>query len=593
MTGGYFVALGLDQLGASPLQPGDPSEVGSFRIFARLAVGGMGRVYLARDPATSGLAAVKVLRSEYAEDADFRTRFEREVATVRLAQGAHIVTLLGSEFDGDLLWIATGYLPGISLTDAVAQFGPLDPRSAWRLVGDLAAAVGTVAEVGVVHRDVKPSNVVLTGDGAYLIDFGISQAADMSGITKTGVAVGTPAFMSPEQVSGKKTGTPSDVFSLASVVAYAVTRHAPFGDSATVDVLHRIAYEPPNSDVLEQIAELDPELAELIGRCLEKDEAARPSPSELAEAVSSHGSPAEWPAPISELIRVREIRCAAVSVPDGPAAVETAESESTPSTVAKSSAETAEIAEIAETAEPAEAYSTPTALVTSPAQAQGPDSTPTTAVKQVEQTPSPDGTPTMAVRPALPQPKRPDTPGGSTREIAATEHPATRNRKRAALVGVLSAITLATAAAAAVVAYGAGGGRPAVKPTAPTQSHAVTVTTGLPTSAGPTTADTAGDSYSPAPTKHTSATATTPSATATSLPTPSSSQPDLPSTTSGSATPSDSPATPVSTASATSNSPTAPATSTDSVTPTSPPTSPTSTGPSSDASPPRESTSGG
>lgn len=556
MTGGYFVALGLDQLGALPLQPGDPSQVGSFRIFARLAVGGMGRVYLARDPASSGLAAVKVLRSEYAEDAQFRIRFEREVATVRLAQGAHVVTLLGSGFDGDLLWIATGYLPGISLTDAVSQFGPLDPPSAWRLVGDLAAAVGTVAEAGVVHRDVKPSNVVLTGDGAYLIDFGISQAADMSGITKTGVAVGTPAFMSPEQVSGKKTGTPSDVFSLASVVAYAITEHAPFGDGATVDVLHRIVYEAPNSDVLERIAELDPELAEIIGRCLQKDEAARPSPAELVEAVSSHGGSAEWPKPISELIRVREIRCAAVSVPDGPAVVQTPEPEVTPSTGAKPSAETAE------------ADSTPTMLVKQ------------TAQSQTAQSPTPDSTPTMAVRPSLPRSEHPDTPGGSTREAVATQHPPTRNRKRAALVGVLSAATLAAAAAAAVVAYGAGGGRPAVKPTTQTTSRVANVNTGLPTSAGTTTEDTAGDSFSPVPTKHTSTTATTSSASAPSSPTPSSNPTDTPSTTSESPTSSDSTTPAVSPdSSATSTSPTTSATPTASATPNS---SPTSIGPSSD-----------
>ena len=532
-----FAGLGLAELGASPWQPGDPSQVGPFRILARLAAGGMGRVYLARDPAKPGLAAVKVLRSEYADDADFRIRFEREVATIGLAQGPHTATLLGSDFDNDLLWIATGYLPGINLSEAVARFGLLDTASGWRLIGALAAAVGTVAGAGVVHRDVKPSNVVLTGDGAYLIDFGISQAADMSAITKTGVAVGTPAFMSPEQVSGKGTGTPSDVFSLGSVVAYALTRHAPFGDGATADVLHRIAYEPPKTDILEQITEQDPELADLIGRCLQKDETARPTPAELAEAVSSHGSPAEWPESVSNLIRVREERCAAVSVADSSAATQAAEA----------------------------------------------DSVPTMVVKLSAQTSTADSTPTAFVRPALPQPNGMDTAGGPTRESEATENQSTRNRKRAAAVGVLSAAALAAVAAVAVVAYGAAGGGPAVKPANQTTSRVASVDTATPTSAATTTQDATSSSDEPVPTKQPSASTRTPTASASSSSAPSS-PPDTPSSTAESPTPSDSPTTPATpTASAT---PTAPATSTPSATPTSGPTSTSaSAGPSSKASP--------
>lgn len=555
-----FAGLGLAELGASPWQPGDPSQVGPFRILARLAAGGMGRVYLARDPAEPGLAAVKVLRSEYADDADFRIRFEREVATIGLAQGPYTATLLGSDFDNDLLWIATGYLPGINLSEAVARFGLLDTASGWRLIGALAAAVGTVAGAGVVHRDVKPSNVVLTGDGAYLIDFGISQAADMSAITKTGVAVGTPAFMSPEQVSGKGTGTPSDVFSLGSVVAYALTRHAPFGDGATADVLHRIAYEPPKTDVVEQIAEQDPELADLIGRCLQKGEAERPTPAELAEAVSSHGGPAEWPESISTLIRVREERCAAVSAADIPVATQAAQADSTPTMVV----------------EP---------LVQTPAA----DSAPTTVVEPPARTPTADNTPTTVVRPVLPRSNDTDAPGGPTRESAATENQATRNRKRAAAVGVLSAAALAAVATVAVVAYGAAGGGPAVKPTNQTTSRVASVDTATPTSAATTTEDATSGSDEPVPTKQPSTSTRTPTASASSSSAPSS-PPDLPSSTTESPTPSDSPTTPATpTASATPTAPTtptAPATSTPSATPTSGPTSTSaSSGPSSAASP--------
>ncbi|MBK3574238.1 protein kinase [Streptomyces sp. MBT65] len=272
-----------------PLRKSDPRQAGPYRLMSVLGSGGMGRVYLGRDATgATGPAAVKVIRPEYAEDPLFRKRFEREVGALDSIRGAHIVRLLGSGCDEDLVWVATEYIPGPTLAELVDARGPVDAAAAWRLLADVGRAIEAIWRAGIVHRDLKPSNVILGADGARVIDFGVVQAGDSTSITVTGQNVGTPAYMSPEQVRGREVTAASDIFSLASMLTYAVAGEAPFGEGTGVDVLHRVAFDPPREDVLTKVADVDTELAAFIRTCLDKDPELRPSPEAVFRTAIGH-----------------------------------------------------------------------------------------------------------------------------------------------------------------------------------------------------------------------------------------------------------------------------------------------------------------
>ena len=309
---GELSADDLELLGAEPLRRSDPAVIGPYRVLARLGGGGMGRLYLGREAETEGtygarsLVAVKVIRSEYAEDERFRRRFEREVEAVRRVHGTYTAELLGSGYDRDeLLWMATAYVPGLSLADAVVRCGSLPAPVVWRLAHEIGQALTAIAAVGIVHRDLKPSNVLLGPDGVRIIDFGVAHTADASSLTMTGQHLGTPAFMSPEQAEGREVGTASDVFSLGSVLAVAVTGSAPFGEGTTGNVIHRILYAPASEQVLAGAARRDPDLAPLIGRCLDKDPGRRPSPQGVVEATRAHAVDGGWPDLVADTIAAR------------------------------------------------------------------------------------------------------------------------------------------------------------------------------------------------------------------------------------------------------------------------------------------------
>ncbi|MFE2284549.1 protein kinase [Streptomyces sp. NPDC059443] len=267
-----------------PLTADDPEKIGEYRLLRRLGAGGMGRVYLGRT-AGGRTVAVKVVHSEFAVDAEFRTRFRQEVAAARLVGGQWTAPVLDADTESEHPWVATGYVAGPTLGAAVGEFGPLSDRAVRTLGAGLAEALAAVHGLGLVHRDVKPSNVLLALDGPRLIDFGITRALDASTtLTRTGFVVGSPGYMSPEQAQGKPAGPPSDVFSLGAVLAFAATGIAPFGDAASAAVLlYRVLHEEP------ELGDLDGDLRGLVLDCLAKEPGDRPTPAQLRERLEGGG----------------------------------------------------------------------------------------------------------------------------------------------------------------------------------------------------------------------------------------------------------------------------------------------------------------
>ncbi|MFE3762099.1 serine/threonine-protein kinase [Streptomyces sp. NPDC059104] len=252
---------------------------------ARLGAGGMGQVFLGRT-AGGRTVAVKTVRPEYAADPEFRQRFRQEVAAARLVGGRWTAPVLDADTEGGQPWVATGYVAGPSLSAAVRRFGPLPPDAVRVLGAGLAEALVAVHELGLVHRDVKPSNVLLALDGPRLIDFGIARALDATSVlTRSGYVVGSPGFMSPEQARGDATGPAGDVFALGAVMAFAATGAAPFGekDSAAV-LLYRIVHEEP------ELGGITGELRDLVRGCLEKDPGRRPTPGQLRHRLDLIGA---------------------------------------------------------------------------------------------------------------------------------------------------------------------------------------------------------------------------------------------------------------------------------------------------------------
>src|SRR5580692_5062666 len=277
------------------LQPDDPGQIGPYRLRGVLGSGGMGRVFLGLS-ADGDQVAVKVIRADLATDPEFRARFRREVTVARKVSSRFTAPLIGADADGPVPWLATAYVTGPSLADAVAQRGPLPAASVLELAAGLAEGVSGIHTAGVIHRDLKPSNVLLAHDGPRVIDFGISVAAETSPLTRTGLLIGSPGYMSPEQLEGREVGPASDIFSLGAVLAFAATGEAPFGNGSAPTLAYRAVYRQVNLD------RVPAEVRGLIDRCLAKDPSRRPTARDLMFAAGAGAIPPteRWaPAPVT------------------------------------------------------------------------------------------------------------------------------------------------------------------------------------------------------------------------------------------------------------------------------------------------------
>ncbi|MFF4265871.1 serine/threonine-protein kinase [Streptomyces virginiae] len=290
-----------------PLRADDPSTVAGYRIAARLGAGGMGRVYLSHTQGGRPVA-IKVVRPELAEDPAFRRRFRREVEAARRVRGAYTAELIDADADAATPWLATLYVPGPSLSQAVTRRGPLPvPAVLWLMAG-VAEALQAIHGAGIVHRDLKPSNVLLAADGPRVIDFGISLASDTTAHTATGATIGTPQYMAPEQASAGEVTAAADVFALGQTAAFAALGEPLYGTGPSATVLYRIVHSEPD------LSRVPQELRPLLARCLATDPQERATPAEivawcrkeLGEDADADGGPALW----------REVTGPQVTVPE-------------------------------------------------------------------------------------------------------------------------------------------------------------------------------------------------------------------------------------------------------------------------------------
>ncbi|MGP3953711.1 protein kinase domain-containing protein [Streptomyces sp. 7N604] len=264
------------------LRAEDPQWIGAYRLLGRLGAGGMGCVYLARSE-RGRTVAVKLVQAELARQSDFRRRFAHEVEAARRVGGRWTAPVLDADTEADTPWVATGYIGGPSLQSVVAEdFGPLPEHSVRILADGLAHALRDIHAAGLVHRDLKPSNILVTIDGPRVIDFGIARATETlagGGLTMTGAVVGSPGFMSPEQVRGERVTTASDLFCLGSVLAFAATGRQPFGtaNSGLHALMYRIAQEEPD------LTGLPDGLMDLVLGCLAKEPGQRLTVDQVLE----------------------------------------------------------------------------------------------------------------------------------------------------------------------------------------------------------------------------------------------------------------------------------------------------------------------
>ena len=271
----------------NPLKAGDPELVGGYRLLGRLGAGGMAQVFLGTSPGGRKVA-VKLIRPEYADDAEFRRRFAREIAAARQVGGFHTAAVVDADPDADPPWMVTAYIPGPSLSEAVGQNGPLDQTQVRELGAALAEGLTAIHACGLIHRDLKPGNIILGPDGPRIIDFGIARTANSSALTTVNALIGTYGYMAPEQLGRKEVTNSSDLFALGGVLVFAATGHGPFDADELPAVIGLILSEPPD------LSPLTGSLRDILGACLNKDPGSRPG---LDELIDYFGGPSRLRGP--------------------------------------------------------------------------------------------------------------------------------------------------------------------------------------------------------------------------------------------------------------------------------------------------------
>ncbi|WP_231493856.1 serine/threonine-protein kinase [Nocardiopsis sp. CNT312] len=267
------------------LDSSDPQRVGRYRLINRLGAGGMGQVYLGRSAAGRAVA-VKRIHPHMAADPSFRARFAREVTAARQVSGAFTAPVIDAGPDDEVPWLVTSYVPSLALDEAVQNHGPLPEASVRVLAAGLAEALAEIHRVGLIHRDLKPGNVLLAEDGPRVIDFGIARATDGTAATQS--VIGTPGFMSPEQVQGEALTPASDLFAYGAVLAFAATGTGPFGEGAMPTMVMRIISREPDLDAVPE------SLRHLVAACLSKKPSGRPGPGEILDYLGDVHGGTSW-----------------------------------------------------------------------------------------------------------------------------------------------------------------------------------------------------------------------------------------------------------------------------------------------------------
>ncbi|RDD86681.1 serine/threonine protein kinase [Streptomyces parvulus] len=306
-----------------PLQNSDPTAMGRYRLIGRLGSGGMGSVYLGRTPGGRP-AAVKVINSHLQHDPAALERFRREVETLGTVRNAFTAALIDAEVDTPPFWMATEYVPGPTLADAVEASGPFPVDLGRAVLAALAEGLADVHVHGVLHRDIKPQNIILSATGPQLIDFGIARSDEMANITQVGAAIGTPGFMAPETLTRGEAGPPSDVFALGVTMAYCLTGRPPYGQGSLATVSYRTVHEEMD------LAGVPAETAELIARCGHKDPVQRPAPQRIVELCDNETDIVSHPA-YQRIIAMASASAAAAAPPTVPAQPASHPSAPTPS----------------------------------------------------------------------------------------------------------------------------------------------------------------------------------------------------------------------------------------------------------------------
>ncbi len=272
-----------------PLENGDPERIGRYRLIGRLGAGGMGQVYFGRSAAGRPVA-VKRIHPHMATDRSFRERFAREVTAARRVSGAFTAPVIDADPEGEVPWLVTAYVPSLPLDQAVRDHGPLPEPSLRVLAASLAEALTEIHRVGLIHRDLKPGNVLLAEDGPRVIDFGIARATEGTAATQS--IIGTPGFMSPEQIQGAPLTPKSDMFAYGAVLVYAAGGVGPFGEGPMPTMVMRVLHHEPD------LSSVPASLRGLVAACLAKDERNRPGPGEVLDALGDVPAGSSWLPPV-------------------------------------------------------------------------------------------------------------------------------------------------------------------------------------------------------------------------------------------------------------------------------------------------------